>query len=112
MARRCNISDDKADRILVGLRVGKTPREFWTTPERVRAYCAAHPEYGREALPLMEANAKAAFLRKGERLRKLTEKFCLKGLHAMVGANVRIDPSRGRRCCLACRNFARDTPRE
>jgi hypothetical protein len=110
MAHRSNLSDEKAARILVGLRDGKTPRLLWTTPDCLKSYCAAHPEYGREVLPLMETNIKAAFRRKGERLRKLTETFCLKGLHAMTGANVRIDPSRGRRACLACRYIARDNP--
>jgi hypothetical protein len=42
--------------------------------------------------------------------RRRTAEMCLKGLHPMTGANVRIDPSRGRRCCLACRNYARDNP--
>jgi hypothetical protein len=54
------LSDEKVARILVGLREGKTPRLLGTTAARLKAYCAEHPEYGREAIPLIEANAKAA----------------------------------------------------
>jgi hypothetical protein len=64
MADRWDISDEKAARILVGLRVGKTPRELDTTVTRLKTYCAAHLEYGREALPLIEANNAAAAARK------------------------------------------------
>jgi hypothetical protein len=77
MAHRSNISDEKAARILVGLRDGKTPRELWTTPDLVKSYCAVHPEYAREALPLMEANIKAAALRKGAHLRN--RPHCING---------------------------------
>jgi hypothetical protein len=104
------LSDEKAARMMAALREGRTLRTFGIRAPRLEAYFKTHPEYAQEARPLIEANAKAAHHRKGERLRKMTETFCLKGLHAMTGANVRIDPSRGRRCCLACRNFARDNP--
>jgi hypothetical protein len=66
-----------------------------------------HPEWAAEAWRISKVNGNAG---KGAYLHKMTETFCLKGLHAMTGANVRIDPSRGRRACLACRNFARDNP--
>jgi hypothetical protein len=98
MAHRSNISDEKAARILSGLRDGKTPRLLWTTPDLVKSYCADHPEYAREAIPLMEANAKAAFLRKGARLRNLTH--CKYG-HPLSGANISYEPN-GRRKCLTC----------
>lgn len=104
------LSDEKAARIMVGLREGYTTRKFWVGTARLEAYLVAHPEYAREARPLMEANTRAARKRKGSRLRDLTRLFCLKGLHPMTGNNVRIDPSRGRRACLACRNIARDNP--
>jgi hypothetical protein len=71
--------------------------------DRFEKHCELHPEWGAEAWRISKINCS---LGKGSRLRKMTESFCLKGLRAMIGANVRIDPSRGRRCCLACRNFA------
>ncbi len=58
------LSDEKAARMMVALREGRTRRTFRVTPARL-AYFKAHPEYALEALPLMEANAKAAFLKKG-----------------------------------------------
>jgi hypothetical protein len=100
MAHRSNISDEKAARILAGLREGKTPRLLWTTPELIKAYCAAHPEYGREALPLMEANIKAAFLRKGAHLRN--RPHCKYG-HSLEGARVYVKDGYKFRFCLECR---------
>jgi hypothetical protein len=107
MAHRSNISDEKAVRILVGLRDGKTPRVVGTTADCLKAYCAAHPEYGREAIPLLEANVKAAFLRKGARLRNLTH--CKHG-HPLSGANISYEPN-GRRKCLTCVNRRNLAPR-
>jgi hypothetical protein len=104
------LSDERAARFMVALRGGMTPHLFGVNTKSLELYFATHPDYALEARPLIETNAAAARRRKGSRLRKLTEMFCLKGLHAMTGSNVRIDPSRGRRCCLACRNFARDNP--
>jgi hypothetical protein len=104
------LSDEKAARIMAALREGRTLREFGVKPARLEAYFTAHPEYAREARPLIEANARAAQHRKGARLRKMTQYFCLKGLHPMIGDNVRIDASRGRRACLACRKAAAANP--
>jgi hypothetical protein len=101
MARRSNLTKEKAARILVGLRAGKTPRLLWTTADSIKSYCADHPDYAREALPLIEANNKAALRRKGDSLRTTTH--CRAGLHLMVGDNVFLDGTHGRRRCLACR---------
>jgi hypothetical protein len=59
------ISDDKAARMMIALREGRTLRTFGARMERLEAYFAAHTDYAREARPLMEANTKAAHLRKG-----------------------------------------------
>jgi hypothetical protein len=92
------LSDEKAARMMVALREGRTLRLFGVTAPRLEAYFAAHPDYAREARPLSEANAEAARLRKGARLRNLTH--CIYG-HPFSGANVSIGPT-GRRKCLTC----------
>jgi hypothetical protein len=74
---------------------------------RFKKHCELNLEWALEAWRISKINTS---LGKGSRLRKMTENFCLKGIHAMVGSNVRIDPSTGRRACLACRNIARDNP--
>ena len=94
-------SDEKAARMMVALREGRTLRKFGVKPPRLEAYFAAHPEYAQEARPLIEANAKAARLRKGDPLRTTTH--CRAGLHLMTGDNVFFDGSHGRKRCLACR---------
>jgi hypothetical protein len=105
------LSDEKAARIMLGLRGGKTLRLLWVKAPRLEVYFSSHPEYAQEARPLIAANMKAARRRKGARLRDKTQFFCLKGLHPMIGDNVRIDPSRpGRRACLACRKAAAVNP--
>jgi hypothetical protein len=88
---------------MIGLRAGHTLRKFWLTRNcpRFKAYCEVHPEYAREVLPLAAANQKAANLRKGDRLR--TTPHCRSGIHLMVGDNVLIDGTHGRKRCLACR---------
>ena len=50
--------------MMFGLRGGQTPREFGVTPASLEAYLEVHPEYAREARPLIEANAKVAYLRR------------------------------------------------
>jgi hypothetical protein len=92
------LSDEKATRMMAALRDGQTLRLFCVTAPRLDAYFAAHPVYAREARPLIEANAKAALLRKGARLRDLTH--CIYG-HPFSGANISIGPT-GRRKCLTC----------
>lgn len=51
------MSDEKAMRILPGLRASKTLREVGEAPRRLEAYCAAHPEYAGEARLVVAANA-------------------------------------------------------
>jgi hypothetical protein len=94
------LSDEKAARILAGLRDGKTLRLLWTTAARVTAYCAAHPEYGNEAILLMEANAKAAFLRKGVHIRNKTH--CINGHSFAEHGRVAIHKGWKTRQCRAC----------
>jgi hypothetical protein len=76
------MSDDKATRILPGLRAGLTLRQLGEVPRRFEVYCDAHPDYAREARPLVVANANAARLRKGDSLRTTTH--CRAGLHLCV----------------------------
>jgi len=61
------LSDAKAAKMLEGIRGGSTLRPFHERVARFKAYCDAHPEYAAEALPLLEANNKAANARKGHR---------------------------------------------
>jgi hypothetical protein len=65
--------------------------------DRFKKHCELNPEWAVEAWRISKLNCNAG---KGSRLRKMTEKLCLRGLHPMTGDNVRIDPSRGRRACL------------
>jgi hypothetical protein len=83
------LSDDKAARMMVALREGRTLRRFGVKLPRLEAYFAAHPEYAWEARPLITANATAARLRKGDTLRTTTH--CRAGLHLMTGDNVFTD---------------------
>ena len=57
---------------MAALREGRTLRFFYVRAPRLEAYFKIHPEYAEEARPLIEANAKAARARKGERLRNQT----------------------------------------
>ena len=47
------LSDEKAARVLVAFREGRTLRQF-AIRAGFDANCKAHPEYAREALPLLE----------------------------------------------------------
>jgi hypothetical protein len=109
----------QANRCAALLRKGWTLRRLYNgggegtpivSPSKLQNHCAAYPVWGDEALRLARANAKAADALKGRSWHERTKETCLKGLHPMTGDNLRIDPSRGRRACLACRNFARDNP--
>jgi hypothetical protein len=71
------LSDEKTARMMVALREGRTLRTFGVTAPRLQAYLETHVEYAREALPLFEANAKAAHLRKGAHTRNKTH--CING---------------------------------
>jgi hypothetical protein len=71
-ASKPGLSDEKATRMMAALREGRTLRSFGVKAPRLEAYFKAHPEYTREALPLMEANKEAATRRKGALLRNRT----------------------------------------
>ncbi|WP_157791061.1 hypothetical protein [Bradyrhizobium elkanii] len=79
------LTEEKAARILSGLKEGQTLRLFWVRPDRFKDYCNKHPEYACEALPLVEANAIAAQRRKGAFLGSMTH--CKKG-HSLADARV------------------------
>ena len=79
------LSDEKATRMMVALRGGGTLNKFGVRAPRLEAYFNTHPEYAQEAQPLIEANAKAALLRKGGRLRNQTH--CMRG-HPLSGDNL------------------------
>jgi hypothetical protein len=93
------LSEGKAVRMMAALREGRTLRTFGVRAPRLEAYFKAHPEFAREALPLIEVNNKAALLRKGERKRNLTH--CKYG-HPLSGDNLYLAPGRKERKCLAC----------
>jgi hypothetical protein len=85
-ASKPGLSDEKATRIMIGLRAGSTLRRFTVKASRFEAYCGAHPDYAREALPLLGANKKTAFKRRGERFRAMTH--CRHG-HPLSEARIR-----------------------
>ena len=92
------LSEEKAIRMIIALREGRTLRTFAVKPARLEAYLDAHPVYAQEARPLIEANAKAAQLRKGMTLKSRTH--CKLG-HPLSGANL-LFHSKGWRCCRMC----------
>lgn len=101
------LSDERAARFMVALRGGTTRHLFGVNTKSLELYFATHPDYAREARPLIEANARAARLRKGARLRNLTH--CVHG-HPLSGANISLEPN-GRRKCLACAKRRHLAPR-
>ena len=94
------LSDERAAKFMVALREGKTPGMFGTRRRDVELYCSTNPEYAREAIPLLEANAKAAYSRKGAHLRNRTH--CKHG-HSYAGARVYLKDGYRFRFCLECR---------
>jgi hypothetical protein len=101
------LSDERAAKFMVALREGMTPHLFGVNTKSLELYFATHPDYAREARPLIEANARAAGLRKGARLRNLTH--CVHG-HPLSGDNISLEPN-GRRKCLACAKRRHLAPR-
>jgi hypothetical protein len=89
------LSEEKATRMLTALREGRTLRKYGVKTERLEAYFETHPEYAREALPLIEANAKAARRRKGIHLWSRTH--CGRG-HPFSGHNLLMTREGWRRC--------------
>jgi hypothetical protein len=94
------LTDEKAARVLVGLREGRTPRSFYVTAPQLNAYCETHPEYGREAIPLFKENAKAARLRKGSHNRSKTH--CPNGHPYAEDGRVAIQTGWVKRACRIC----------
>jgi hypothetical protein len=58
------LSDEKAARMMTALRQGRTLRTFGVKAPQLEAYFKLHPDYEREAGPLIAANAQAAQGRK------------------------------------------------
>jgi hypothetical protein len=94
------LSDEKAARMMAALREGKTLRRFAVKAPRLEAYFKAHPDYEREARPLIEANAKAAFLRKGAYIREKTH--CVNGHSFAEHGRVAMHKGWMTRQCRAC----------
>jgi hypothetical protein len=89
------LSDEKAARMMVALHEGRTLRLFGVKAPRLEAYFKTHPQYAQEALPMIDANNRAARLRKGARLRSRTH--CTYG-HPLSGENLFVAPEGWRRC--------------
>jgi hypothetical protein len=89
--------------MMVALRGGRTLNKFGVRAPRLEAYFEAHPEYAREARPLIEANNKAALLRKGARFRNQSNQtYCMRG-HPLSGDNLYVHRGRGGRQSRKCR---------
>jgi hypothetical protein len=86
-------------RMMAALRDGRTLRTFGVRAPRLEAYFKAHPEYAREARPLIAANKVAALRRKGARLRDLTH--CKHG-HSLADAFVSRQAGYIKRDCRTC----------
>ncbi|MEH2589808.1 hypothetical protein [Bradyrhizobium sp. AZCC 1721] len=97
---RRGLSDEKAARMMAALREGKTLRKFAVKAPRLEAYFKAHPDYECEARPLMAANAKAAFLRKGAYIREKTH--CVNGHSFAEHGRVVMHKGWMTRQCRAC----------
>jgi hypothetical protein len=94
------LSDEKAARMMAALRGGGTLNKFGVKARRLEAYFNAHPEYALEARPLIEANAKAAHLRKGARIRNKTH--CVNGHSFAEHGRVAMHKGWETRQCRAC----------
>jgi hypothetical protein len=98
-ASKPGLSNEKAARMMVGLREGRTLNKFGVKGSRFEAYCHGHPEYAREAKALLCENLKASNARKGAARRALTH--CKYG-HPLSGDNLYLAPGRRERKCWAC----------
>jgi hypothetical protein len=94
------LSDEKAARMMAALREGRTLRTFGVKPAKLEAYFDVRPEYAQEARPLIEANMKAAFLRKGAYLREKTH--CVNGHLLVEHGRVAMHKGWMTRQCRAC----------
>jgi hypothetical protein len=100
-ASKPGLSDEKAARMMIALRAGQTLKRFGVTASRLEAHFETHPEYAREARPLIEANAKAARLRKGAGRSYKFRTHCLRG-HALTQDNLYFKSTNGTRQCRTC----------
>jgi hypothetical protein len=94
------LSDDKAAPMMIALREGKTLRNFGVKTYRLEAYFKAHPDYAREARPLIQANAEAAYRRKGAYLRERSH--CVNGHSFAEHGRVAMHKGWIIRQCFAC----------
>jgi hypothetical protein len=94
------LSDEKAVRMMIALREGRTLRTFGVRPARLQTNFTDHPEFAREARPLMEANTKAAHLRKGAYLRE--KSHCVNGHSLAEFGRVAMHKGWMTRQCRAC----------
>ena len=97
---KAGLSDKQASRILAGMREGRTPRSFDVTATALKVYCGTHPEFGREALPLIETNTRAARLRQGAHIRNKTH--CVNGHSFAEHGRVAMHKGWMTRQCRAC----------
>jgi hypothetical protein len=98
-ASKPGLRDEKAARMMVALRAGKTLRKFCVKARRLELYFKTNPEYAREARPLIIANSKAANLRKGAHNSSKTH--CIHG-HTLVDARVFYQNGWIKRDCRTC----------
>lgn len=92
--------------VLTGRRTASGKREKGQgSPRGFRSHCRAFPEWGAEAMRLIQVNAIAAQKRKGQGRGAATH--CQRG-HLLRGANLGIAPKRGARYCKACHKAAND----
>jgi hypothetical protein len=54
------LSDEKASRMMTALHEGQTLRKFAVKTPRLEAYFNTHPEYAREARPLIAVNRRSS----------------------------------------------------
>ena len=83
------------------------PGEKITYYPLYRNYCAAHPDFSREAGALLAENTKAANARKGARHRNMTHRSYG---HPFEGTNLHYLPD-GRRLCQTCQRRRNANPR-
>jgi hypothetical protein len=87
--------------MMAALREGRTLNKFGVRAPRLEAYFNTHPEYALEARPLIEANAKAAQLRKAAGRRSRTH--CSRGhLFTLETTRYRKERNDLRRECKIC----------
>ncbi|MHC2247850.1 hypothetical protein [Bradyrhizobium elkanii] len=103
------LTEEKAGRMMAALREGKTLRTFGVTPDRLEAYFVSHPDYEREARPLIAANNVSALRNKGAHQRAKTH--CNYG-HPLSGDNLLMfRGGKHRRCRLCMKTFGQEKRR-